>query len=86
MNDSARVMRRHWRAWPPIARTAAAIIAAATLALLAAACGGSPSSAVRRLTGCRRVSELPVSGRLLRLHALARRAELSRPFQQRRDP
>jgi hypothetical protein len=44
MNDSARVMRRPRRAWPPTARTVAAIIAAAVLALLAAACGGSPSS------------------------------------------
>jgi hypothetical protein len=45
MNDSTRVMRRPRRAWPPAARTAAAIIATAALALLAAACGGSPSSA-----------------------------------------
>jgi hypothetical protein len=44
MNDSARVMRRPRRAWPPAARTAAAIIAPAALALLAAACSGSPSS------------------------------------------
>jgi len=44
MNHSARVMRRPRRAWPPWARTAAAIIATAALALLAAACGGSPSS------------------------------------------
>jgi hypothetical protein len=43
MTDSARIMRRHWRAWPTAARTAAAVIAAATLALLAA-CSGSPSS------------------------------------------
>jgi hypothetical protein len=44
MNDSIRVMRRPWRAWPPAARTAAAIIATASLALLTAACSGSPSS------------------------------------------
>jgi hypothetical protein len=45
VNDSIRVMRRPRRAWPPTARTAAAIIAA-VLALLAAACSsGSPSSA-----------------------------------------
>jgi hypothetical protein len=40
----ARVMRRPRRAWPPAARTAAAIIATASLALLTAACSGSPSS------------------------------------------
>jgi hypothetical protein len=40
----ARVMRRPRRAWPPSARTAAAIIATAGLALLTAACSGSPSS------------------------------------------
>ncbi len=46
MNDSTRVIRRPWRAWPPTARTAAAIIAAAVLVLLAAACSsGSSSSA-----------------------------------------
>jgi hypothetical protein len=46
MNDSTGVIRRPWRAWPPIARTAAAVIAMAALALLAAACsGGGPSSA-----------------------------------------
>jgi hypothetical protein len=45
MNDSIRVMRRPRRAWPPAARTAAAIIATAVLAVLATACGGSPSSA-----------------------------------------
>jgi hypothetical protein len=44
MNDSARVLRRHRRAWPPAARAAAAIPATAALALLAA-CSGSPSSA-----------------------------------------
>jgi hypothetical protein len=45
MNDGTRVIRGPRRAWPLIARTAAAIIATATLALLAAACsGGSPSS------------------------------------------
>jgi hypothetical protein len=44
MTHSTRVMRRPRRAWPPTARTAAAIIATAALALLTAACGGSPSS------------------------------------------
>ena len=45
MNDGTPVMRGPRRAWPPVARTAAAIIAAAALALLAAACSsGSPSS------------------------------------------
>ena len=44
MNDSTRVLRRPGRAWPPTARTAAAVIATAALALLAAACSGSPSS------------------------------------------
>jgi hypothetical protein len=46
MNDGTRVIRGPRRAWPPIARAAAAIIATAALALLAAACSsGSPSSA-----------------------------------------
>ncbi len=44
MNDSARFMGRPRQAWPPIARTMAAVITAAALALLAA-CSGSPSSA-----------------------------------------
>ncbi len=44
MNNSTSVMRWPRRAWPPIARTKAAIIATAALALLAAACSGSPSS------------------------------------------
>ena len=44
MNNSTRVLRRPRRAWPPAARTAAAIIATAALALLSAACSGSPSS------------------------------------------
>jgi hypothetical protein len=41
VNDSIGVVRR---AWPPTARTAAAIVATAGLALLAVSCGGSPSS------------------------------------------
>jgi hypothetical protein len=47
MSDGTRAMRRPRGAWPPLARTAAAIIATAALALLAAACasGSSPSSA-----------------------------------------
>ncbi len=40
----------------------------------------------RRLTGCWWGSELPVSGRLLPLHALPRRAELPRSRQQRNTP
>jgi hypothetical protein len=45
MNDGIRVIRGPRQAWPPIARTAAAVIAAAALALLMAACSsGSPSS------------------------------------------
>jgi hypothetical protein len=44
MNDSTRVTRRPLRAWPPAARTAAAVIATSVLGLLAA-CSGSPSSA-----------------------------------------
>lgn len=44
MNDRTRVIRRPRRAWPPAARTVAAIIAMAVLAMLAAACSGSPSS------------------------------------------
>ena len=45
MNHGTRVKRRLRRAWPPTARTAAAIIATAALALLAAACSGSTPSA-----------------------------------------
>jgi hypothetical protein len=41
MSDNVRIVRRRWRAWPPAARTAAAVMPA--LALLAA-CSGSPSS------------------------------------------
>jgi hypothetical protein len=45
-NPSTSVIRRLRRAWPPTARTAAAVIAMAVLALLAGACsGGGPSSA-----------------------------------------
>ena len=44
MNRSTRVVRRPRRAWPPTARTAAAIIATAALALPAAAFAGSPVS------------------------------------------
>ena len=43
MNDGTPVMCRPRQAWPPTARSTAAIIATAALALLAA-CGGSPSS------------------------------------------
>jgi len=43
MNDGTRVIRGPRRAWPLIARTAAAIIATTALALLAA-CSGSPPS------------------------------------------
>jgi hypothetical protein len=87
MNDSTRAMRRPRGAWPRPARTSAAIIATAALALLAAACGGSPvTDRFRRLTGCGRVSELPEDARLLPLRALARRAELPRPQQQRSAP
>jgi len=39
MNASTRGVCRAWRAWPPGARTAAAIIATAAVALPAAACG-----------------------------------------------
>jgi hypothetical protein len=44
MTRSTRVMRWPRRAWPPTARTAAAIIATAALVLPPAACSGSPSS------------------------------------------
>ncbi len=84
MSGSARIMRRHWRAWPTAARTAAAVIAAATLALLAACMRRQP--VIGRLTKCRRFSELPISGRLLPLHALSRRASFPDPAQRRRDP
>ncbi len=45
MNGSTGVMRRPGRAWPPAARTAAAIVVTSGLTVLAAACSGSPSSA-----------------------------------------
>jgi hypothetical protein len=44
MNDRTRVLRRPRRAWPPTARSVAAIIATAVLVLLATACIRSPSS------------------------------------------
>lgn len=44
MNHSTLVVRRSRWAWPPAARTAAAIMATAAVALLTAACSGSPSS------------------------------------------
>lgn len=44
MNNSTRVAGRPRRAWPPTARTSAAIIAAATLALPVATFGSSTSS------------------------------------------
>jgi hypothetical protein len=49
MNDSTRVLGRRRRAWPPRARTAAAIVATVGLPPLAAACGGSPGSHVAQL-------------------------------------
>jgi hypothetical protein len=45
MNGRARVIRRPRPAWPPRARSAAAIIATAALALLTAACSARGSSA-----------------------------------------
>ena len=45
MNDRTRVTCRPRWAWPPAARTAAAIIATAILTLLAACSSGGPSSA-----------------------------------------
>jgi hypothetical protein len=44
MNNGTRVTRRLRRAWPPKARTAAALIATASLALGSAAYGSRPSS------------------------------------------
>jgi hypothetical protein len=47
MNDRTRAIGRHRRAWPPSARSIAAIIATAGLVLLAAACStgsGSPNA------------------------------------------
>ena len=47
MNRSTRVVRRPRRAWPPTARTAAAIVATASLALPMAAAqfaGGTPGA------------------------------------------
>jgi len=50
MNHSTGATHRPRRAWPPTARTAAAVIAAASLALPVAAYGSSPASAVSRST------------------------------------
>ena len=44
MDDKARAVRGPRRAWPPVARTAAAIIATAAFALPVAAYGASPST------------------------------------------
>ena len=44
VNTGAPVRPRQWRAWPPAARTLAALIAVGGLTLLTAACGGSHSS------------------------------------------
>jgi hypothetical protein len=87
MNDGTRIIRRPRRR---IARTAAAIVVAG-LALLAAACSVQQQRQpvvrrFRRLTEHEQVSELPVSDRLLPLHALARCAELPRPPRQRTSP
>jgi hypothetical protein len=49
MSGSNRVGPRPQRAWPPAARSAAAIIGSACLALLAAACAGSPGSHVAQV-------------------------------------
>lgn len=43
-DDSGRVTRRPWRAWPATARASSAITFTAALTLLLAACGGSPST------------------------------------------
>jgi hypothetical protein len=44
VNTGAHVRPRRWRAWPPAARTLAALVATRGLTLLTAACGGSHSS------------------------------------------
>ena len=57
MDDSTRIAARLRRAWPPTARTVAAVvIAAASLAGSAAAYGSSPSSATRASTNAARYS------------------------------
>ena len=72
MNDSTRVIRRPRRAWPPTARTAAAIIATAALALPAAAFGGSPSSTVAGGSSNARASALSQSTNVQQALAYAR--------------
>ncbi len=61
MNGSTRFTRRPRRAWPPTARTAAAIIATASLALSAAASGSSPSPTVAGGSSNARASALSQS-------------------------
>jgi hypothetical protein len=72
MSHSNRVLRRPRRVSPPAARTAAAITTAA-LALLGMQ-REPVSHRFRRLIECGRVNDLPVSRRLLPVHALARGA------------
>ena len=73
MNHSIRVIRRPRRAWPPTARTAAAIIATASLALPAAAFGsGSPSSTVAGGSTTARASALSQSTNVQKALAFSR--------------
>jgi hypothetical protein len=86
MNDSTRVMRRRPRAWPSAAQTATAVIAHRRPG--AAGGGLQQRPIIRRFWRLERgkVSELPVSHRLLGLHALPGCTELPRPprlFQDR---
>lgn len=69
VNAGALVRPRRWRAWPPAARTLAALITVAGLTLLTAACGGSHSSSsgggstyaqARAFTECVRTHGVPL--------------------------
>lgn len=74
MNHSTRVIRKPRRAWPPTARTAAAVIAAAGLALLPAI-HGSPSSTgpggLAYAAGSPNVQKLLAFSRCMRSHGVS---------------
>ena len=84
MSDSARVIQRRRRAWPPAPRTLAAVIATAGLCLLMAACGGSSGEsrgAAQLENHCLPGTDL-TGARLLPLHAGPQRVEIPRPKHQ----
>jgi len=77
MSDSARVIQRRRRAWPPAPRTLAAVIATAGLCLLVAACGGSSGSHLAQLSSTITASQAPISralafSRCMRAHSVSK--------------